>query len=71
MPWLTRANPETACQPDGAHHPHRLVCDDTECDCVLDLGEPFNSLVCCVCRWEWPCPTKKEHEKERHAVSAP
>ena len=59
MPWMERANPETPCQPNGAHHPHRFVCGDTDCDCYETFGEPLSDLRCCVCGQDWPCDTKR------------
>jgi len=62
-PWLVRENPNTPCQPDGAHHPHSLICGDNECDCYEDTedGRPYRQLTCCVCRQDWPCETKRSH----------
>ena len=66
MPWLERANPETPCQPEGAHHPHRLRCSDSDCDCWLTLGgEEYSVLACCVCGQDWPCETKRNHKTNR------
>lgn len=63
MPFLERAHPATTCQPD--HHPHRMICGDVECDCVLDDGRPFTTLDCCVDGQDWPCQTKRRHVAER------
>lgn len=62
---LVRVNPDTPCQPNGAHHPHRWRCDDP-----YDCGGPgfpcdYAPLDCCVCGQEWPCETKQAHEAER------
>lgn len=67
MPMLVRKNPETPCPPDGAHHPHRMICNDYECDCWMDTdnGEPYQRLDCCVCGQPWPCPTKLAHVEAR------
>lgn len=69
MSNLVRDNPETACQPDGAHHPHMWVCDDPDCDgegmpCELAYE---GILICCVCGGDWPCKTKRQHMAERKA----
>ena len=65
MPFLERENPETPCQPNGAHHPHRMTCGDSDCDCWQDAddGRPYGLLACCVCHEEWPCPTKRSHAR--------
>jgi hypothetical protein len=62
MPLLERKNPETPCPEPGVHHPHRLWCSDTDCDCWLDSddGEPFSLLACCIDAEEWPCTAKRE-----------
>ena len=67
MPLLVRENPETPCQPGGAHHPHRMVCSDPDCDCSTDTedGRPYSALTCCVCHQDWPCETKRAHETSR------
>ncbi len=70
MPGLERENPNTPCQPNGAHHPHLLVCSDLDDDCWDDLGDgrgwmQYHELTCCVCNSEWPCDTKKRHTQER------
>jgi hypothetical protein len=64
MPDLVRVNPDTPCQPDGAHHPHRWECIDPQCDYP---GVPcdYAPLTCCVCHQEWPCDTKQEHTAAR------
>lgn len=68
MPWLERQNPETPCQPDGAHHPHRMICGDSDCDCWQDDGQPYSLLTCCVCGQDWPCETKRTHVADRKAT---
>lgn len=71
MPTLVRAEPDTPCQPEGAHHPHLYVCGDQEdCGCWDDLGDgrgymPYHELSCCVCGHLWPCPVKKAHLDSR------
>jgi hypothetical protein len=71
MPYLERKNPETPCQPNGAHHPHRLVCSDPDDDCWDEWQPgkfgPYNRLACCVCDQDWPCETKRAHIQE-HAT---
>lgn len=73
MSHLVRMNPETPCQSDGAHHPHRWVCVDPECGCEDDYDDgqgfgPYRPLDCCVCGQEWPCATKRQHVAERKAA---
>jgi hypothetical protein len=70
MPMLVRENPKTPCQPDGAHHPHRMICGDPDCDCWQDAddGQPFNVLTCCIDGEDWPCNTKRGHEAARRAA---
>lgn len=67
MTLLVRENPETPCQPDGAHHPHKLVCDDPDCEGEgLACELAYDGLLrCCVCGGDWPCSTKREHEAAR------
>lgn len=72
MPFLVRNDPDTPCQPNGAHHPHLLVCGDYEDNCWDDLEDgrgymPYHVLACCVCNEEWPCTTKKDHIIERRS----
>ena len=68
MPIVMRANPETTCQPDGAHHPHLMICSDyPDCDCwqYTDDGMPYSRLECHVCGQNWPCETKRRHVAHR------
>jgi len=64
MPDLVRVNPDTPCQPDGAHHPHRWECVDPDCD-GWGVRCDYAPLDCCICNREWPCDTKQEHEAAR------
>lgn len=66
MPHLVRYNPETACQPEGKHHPHRLICADPDCGCeeIYSIeGEErwsqYTVLQCCICRTDWPCQVQR------------
>lgn len=63
MPIPVRTNPETPCQPDGAHHPHRWHCPDPECGGAYRCE--FDELICCVCNEYWPCTTNREHAAAR------
>jgi hypothetical protein len=65
---MIRVNPETPCQPDGAHHPHKWRCDDP-----VDCGGPedpcdWEPLLCCVCGGVWPCPDRLRREAEKAAA---
>lgn len=67
---IVRVNPQTPCQPDGAHHPHRYACYDMDCCGPEAFDEKGNwlgelGLECCVCYETWPCKTKREHVLSR------
>jgi len=61
--FFVRVNPETPCQPNGAHHPHRWTCTDP--DCAPEGYCDYAPLICCVCNQEWPCETKRSHDAEK------
>ena len=65
MSLLVRKNPDTPCQPAGAHHPHRLVCVDEDCGCDWLTGQPYTDLRCCIDGQSWPCETKRGHQAAR------
>lgn len=76
---IVRANPDTPCQPNDAHHPHRYHCDDPDC-CGPEnwrengVGEFVwlgkLGLECCVCGQDWPCATKRQHVVARASAHA-
>lgn len=64
-PTFVRVNPETPCQPNGAHHPHRWNCVDP--DCAPEGYCEYAPLLCCVCSQEWPCDTRQERDAAKAA----
>lgn len=46
--FFVRVHPETPCQPNGAHHPHRWQCTDP--DCAPEGYCDYAPLICCVCK---------------------
>lgn len=64
MSLMVRQNPETPCQPNGAHHPHRWVCIDEDCGCDWLDGRHYSRLECCVDGQDWPCETKRAHSEK-------